>query len=252
MCTSSNRCTDDYFDITVFHSDDITRELSRILNQIPVRPKRGHYAFDPLKTRMKDFTCLYFPTGFDTPYGDRRIRCHSLGQFVAIEFRAFIARLLLEAEEGEDTAYQRRQIDSRIEFTKEHKANLTREAQQWRKMKDFWIQGFSTRQIDVDPWGRLGRVPLSAAEASEKLMNRMGYEELNGRLCLNGQICEAGHDQGAKMQNLEHQRPLLLAKHDLGPVDDYEGPPKRHLVSVDHVVIRRAGSRNGQGNNANN
>ncbi|KAL8681407.1 MAG: hypothetical protein Q9186_002482 [Xanthomendoza sp. 1 TL-2023] len=218
MCTSFNRCSDDYFDITIIHPDDITRELSRILDQVPKTTRKGHYFLDPLKSRLRDLNCLYFPAGFYIACGERTIRCQTIGQFVAIQFRAFVARLLLDTSDGEDTVFKRRHFDPLIDFAEEHKASLMRQAHQWRKMKDFWIQGFSTPKSDEGARSvmRIGRGPLSAAEASEKLMVRMGYEELKDRMYLNGHICEAGAAQGMKTQNPNLKRPLLLApEHNL-------------------------------------
>ncbi|KAL8812881.1 MAG: hypothetical protein Q9223_000531 [Gallowayella weberi] len=244
MCTSFNRCSNDYFDITIIHPDDITRELTRILDQVPRTTTRGHYFLDPLRNRMKDLNCLYFPAGFYTACGEKIIRCPSIGHFVAIQFRAFVARLLLDAEDGEDTALKRRQVDPRIEFTEEHKASLTREEHQWRKMKDFWIQAFLPPRLDdgVRSVKLFGPGPFSADEATEKLMVRMGYEELDGQMYLYGQLCEAGGDQGVKIQNPNLKRPLrLAAEHDPDLVGNCGALPKlaRQFGGYDHRRVKQ-------------
>ncbi|KAL8801284.1 MAG: hypothetical protein Q9182_004549 [Xanthomendoza sp. 2 TL-2023] len=229
------------------HPDDITRELSRILNQVPKTSRKGHYFLDPLRSRIRDLNCLYFPAGFYTVCGERRVRCQSIGHFVAIQFRTFVARLLLD-NDGEDTTSRWTQVDPRIEFTEEHMASLTREANQWRTMKDFWIQGFLNPKPDegVRSITRFGRDPLSAAEATEKLMVRMGYEEFYGQMYLNGQLCEAGADQGVKIQNPNRKRPLLLtAEHDLERNLDRVGNcdalprPARQFGGYDHRRVKQ-------------
>ncbi|KAL8729934.1 MAG: hypothetical protein Q9166_004379 [cf. Caloplaca sp. 2 TL-2023] len=196
VCTSFNRCPDDYFDITIFHPDDVTRELSRILKQTPETPKRGHYDFDPLQTRLKDLTCLYFPPEYHIRYGTTKLRCQTLGQFVAIQFRFYVARLMFEAQHGEAIALERMHIDLLNAFTVEHKANLRQKARKWREMKGLWLQAFSAPKCDKEISSRVDRLPMSTVQVSENLVRRMGIQELHGPIRLHGQLCELREDQG--------------------------------------------------------
>ncbi|KAL8674136.1 MAG: hypothetical protein Q9168_001473 [Polycauliona sp. 1 TL-2023] len=180
LCSAFNRCTDDFFDITIFHPDDITRELTRITSQFKDTPRRGHYAFDATKTRLKDLTCLYFPPGFYVQHGSVKVVCRTLGHFVAIQFRAYVARILWDTKAGHDSAFQRRHIDPGVDFTKEHKANLESEAHQWAFIQDRWLQCFSARMSDdKSEWLTL---PDSAVEATEALVHKLRVQEMQNQV----------------------------------------------------------------------
>ncbi|KAL8996634.1 MAG: hypothetical protein Q9169_003916 [Polycauliona sp. 2 TL-2023] len=180
LCSAFNRCTDDFFDTTIFNPDDITRELTRINRQFKDTPRKGHYAIDVTKTRFKDLTCLYFPNGFLIRYGSRKLVCRTLGHFVAIQFRAYVARLLWETKVGHDSAFQRRYIDPRVDFTEEHKASLDKEAHSWAIVQDLWVQSFSALKSDVKTDGLT--LPDSAVEATEALVRKMGVQELRSQV----------------------------------------------------------------------
>ncbi|KAL8755815.1 MAG: hypothetical protein Q9199_003380 [Rusavskia elegans] len=177
LCSAFNRCTDDFFDTTIFNPDDITRELTRITQQITRTPSKGHYALDTSKTRLKDLTCLYFPSGFYVQYGSHKLACRTLGHFVAIQFRSYVARLLWETKDGEDLAFRRRYIDPRIEFTDDHKATLTKEAHRWGLIRGHWLQRFSALRSDERPDG--ATLPDSAVEATEALVRNVGVQEIH-------------------------------------------------------------------------
>ncbi|KAL8849668.1 MAG: hypothetical protein Q9221_005358 [Calogaya cf. arnoldii] len=179
LCSAFNRCTDDFFDMTIFNPDDITRELTRITQQIKETPKKGHYALDTTKTRLKDLTCLYFPSGFYIQYGSHRFACPTLGHFVAIQFRVYVARLLLETKVGEHSAFERRYINPRIDFTDEHKATLTKEAHRWSILAGRWLQKFSALKSDEAPDG--AHLQDSAEEATQGLVRKMGVQEIHGQ-----------------------------------------------------------------------
>ncbi|KAL8774531.1 MAG: hypothetical protein Q9209_000904 [Squamulea sp. 1 TL-2023] len=188
LCSSFNRCTDGYFDVTIFKPDDVTRELTRITSQIAETPKRGHYVLDTTKTRLRDLDCLYFPAGFNVQYEPRRLVCRTLGHFVAIQFRAYVARLLWETRAERDSAFKQRYIDSQIDFNDEHKANLTNESNGWTKLRDRWMVRFSAPSSDKssDEGSEEGSddfLPYSAVGATEALVRRMGVQEIHGQRC---------------------------------------------------------------------
>ncbi|KAL8929413.1 MAG: hypothetical protein Q9172_000464 [Xanthocarpia lactea] len=196
LCSSFNRCTDDYFDVTIFNPDDLTRELTRITKQIAERPRREHYALDTTKTRLKDINCLYFPIGFHVYYGSHKLVCRTLGHFVAIQFRAYVARLLWDTKDGEDAASKQRDIDPRFNFTDEHKANLTKEAHGWTLTRDNWMQGYSAPLSDYRS-GLDNLLPDSAVEATEKLVCKIGIQEIDDQ---NDQECGPTAHQGTKIR----------------------------------------------------
>ncbi|KAL8861481.1 MAG: hypothetical protein Q9178_002005 [Gyalolechia marmorata] len=211
LCSSFNRCTDDYFDVTIFKPDDITRELTRITKQIAERPKGGHYALDTTKTRLKDLNCLYFPIGFYVYYGSHKLVCRTLGHFVAIHFRAYVARLLWETKDGEDAASEQRDIDPRFNFTDEHKANLTKEAHQWSLTRDHWMQGFSAPISDYRS-GVDNVLPDSAVEATENLVRKMGIQEIYDQ---NDQECGPTAHQGTQIRGPRRiDLPMFAAEDD--------------------------------------
>lgn len=195
--TSFNRAPWEFFDVTIFKPDDIRRELTRLVKQIPKNPKGGHHVFDPAKTRIKDLSCLYFPSGFHTNFRGKRTRCRTLGQFIAIQINEYIARLLMEAKRGESLVISRRGLKPAIDTTLENQTQLSIIAGRWREAYDLWMLGTCRSKTTRLSWAVL---PHSAWEESVELLVRMGFEILHGRTCLDGKICEVGKDEGVQIR----------------------------------------------------
>ena len=221
LCSAFNRCSDNFFDITIFNPDDVTRELTRIAQQTIGNPKRGHYVLDTNKTRFRDLNCLYFPSGYHVQYGNYSLVCRTLGHFVAIQFRAYVARLLRETKAGEDSAFKRGHIDPRIDFTKEHKANLTMEAQKWASIRNHWMQRCSAPKSDVRCDGDV--LFDSAVDATEGLVRRMAVKVSESPSCLDHQWRQPA---GAPCTKLPAPRelnlPMVVAEYNSGTISKYD------------------------------
>ena len=195
ILTSFNLVPSEYFDVTILRPDEVKSELTRIVKQIPRKQRRGHYNFDPRKTRLKDLTCLYYPFGFHTSFRGKRIRCRTLGQFVAIQVNEYIARLLKETKQEESLAMMQRcsELDNDVSY--EQRDQLAAIASKWRDIHGQWEVG--------TPGSRSARLTLMASPSSgwdESLdfLLRMGYETLCGRIRMYGRICEVGKDEGTE------------------------------------------------------
>lgn len=200
VCTSLNRVPDPFFDTTIFKAQELRREVRRLVKQTPEPLTRAHHVFEPESTRLKDLSCLYFPNGFQTECGDKQILCRTLGQFIAIQFEEYMARIIRVSKEGEALALNRRYLIPFLAFTDEHKKNLAREARKWKKVHDIWLTGESPSGKSSDDEDRTPMPSLSAWEYSRELLSRMGIEVVQGRLCMHGRICEVGVDQGIEIR----------------------------------------------------
>ncbi|KAL8944004.1 MAG: hypothetical protein Q9216_000713 [Gyalolechia sp. 2 TL-2023] len=225
MLTSFNRAPSEFFDVTIFQSDDIRRELTRLVKQIPRMPKRGHYIFDPAKTRIKDLYCLYFPSGFHTTFRGRRTRCRTLGQFIAIQFNEYIARLLTEAKRGESQVITQRGLELGIDTILDNKTHLSTIAGRWREIYELWMLGKFCSKSKRQP---LATLPDSAWKESVELLLRMGFYILHGRTCSNGQICEVGIDEGVKIRAMLRRKKRRL---DCDADTDSNDGETRHYLS---------------------
>ncbi|KAI4189486.1 MAG: hypothetical protein L6R41_001448 [Letrouitia leprolyta] len=214
MLTSFNRAPNEFFDVTIVQSDDIQQELTRLVKQLPETLKRGHYAFDPAKTRLKDLSCLYFPDGFYTGFGGRMIRCRTLGQFIAIQINEYIGRLLLEAKRGASFTLLKRDLKTSTNIGFEKGTEPSTIASKWRETYESWIFG--------KRWSEVKRLSSaapahSAWEQSLELLLRMGFHIVHGRICFKGKICEVGSDEGVQIRaKIRHKKRRL----DCDPSDD--------------------------------
>ncbi|KAL8945172.1 MAG: hypothetical protein Q9211_000324 [Gyalolechia sp. 1 TL-2023] len=238
--TSFNRAPREFFDITILKPDDIRQELNRLVKQIPIRPKGGHYVFDPAKTRIKDLNCLYFPTGFHTNFRGRKTRCRTLGQFIAIQINEYIARMLMEAKRGEALVVMQRGTKPAIDTTIGNKIQLPIIAGRWREIYESWMLGtFCLKSTRLS----LAPLPHSAWELSVDLLTRMGFEILHGRTCFNGKICEVGKDEGVEMGVT-----LRPKKRRLGCEADIGSDTGENLSSTEEIQRNEIGSHEEDGN----
>ncbi|KAI4098351.1 MAG: hypothetical protein LQ339_006502 [Xanthoria mediterranea] len=221
LCSAFNRCTDDFFDITLFKPDDITRELTRITQQFSKTPTKGHYALDTTKTRLRDLTCLYFPSGFYVQYGNYKLVCRTLGHFVAIQFRSYVARLLQETKDGQDSAFSRRYIDPRIDFTQEHKETLTNETHRWGLIQAHWLKSYSAPKSDLRPDGLT--LPCSAVEATEALVQTLGLQLMDDQVHPDEQRWLSAENCCTKIHSTRTiQIPMLFADNNVDMDNDVE------------------------------
>ncbi|KAL8790775.1 MAG: hypothetical protein Q9213_000399 [Squamulea squamosa] len=194
-------------------ADDVTRELRRITSQIVEIPKKGHYALDTTKTRLKDLSCLYFPAGFHVQYGLQKLVCGTLGHFVAIQFRAYVARLVWETRAEEDSAFKRRYIDPRIDFNDEHKTNLTNEAKGWNRLRERWMSRSCAPRSDEK--SDAYNLPDSAVVATEALVRRMGVQEIHNQRSGSVDNCTELRDPAGEVY-----LPMLIAEYGSDMVSD--------------------------------
>ncbi|KAL8738827.1 MAG: hypothetical protein Q9181_000431 [Wetmoreana brouardii] len=222
VVTSFNRAPDAYLDVTIFKAKQIRREIRRlvkhvvianpgIINRPPTIVTRGHFVFDPTTTRLKDLNCIYFPAGFQTQCGGKRVLCYTLGQFIAIQFVDYVSRIVQACRRGDSEALDRRYVIPGLESTDEHKQNLANEAKKWREIHDEWLQGSSSASTaDDDDKDRETRLlTLSVWDYSRFFASRMGIEVVQGRFVINGRICEVGEHQGFEVRR--QPSPLLAS-----------------------------------------
>lgn len=222
--TSFNRVPCDHFDVTLFSPEQVRQELARIWRQIPKTPKRPHYKMDPMKSRLDDVNCLYFPTGFATKFRWRQIRCRTLGQFIAIQFNEYIDRLIKESDQGERLARKKRRIKQEIAHTDEDLEILDKDIKKWREINDQCFKGAHSEYDNVTWPPAMGRAaaPNCAVECSLEFMVRMGYELLWNRVCMHGKICELDEDEGIEIRR-ESTEPCRSTWHALDVLDEEEG-----------------------------
>ncbi|KAL8706319.1 MAG: hypothetical protein Q9201_000638 [Fulgogasparrea decipioides] len=211
VVTSFNRAPDAYFDVTIFKAQQLRREIRRLVKQTPTAVTRGHFVSDPTTTRLKDLSCIYFPAGFQTQCGGKRVLCYTLGQFIAIQFVDYVSRVVQTSKRGESKALDRRYVIPGLEFTDEQKQNLTKEAKKWREIHDEWLQGSSSASTanndDKDRETRL--FALSVWDYSSIFASRMGIEVMQGHFVISGRICEVGEHQGFEVRR--QPSPLLAS-----------------------------------------
>lgn len=211
--TSFNRAPIEYFDVTILQSDDIKQELTRLVKQLPEKLRRGHYFFDPTKTRMKDLSCLYFPSRYYTIFGGRKTRCRTLGQFIAIQINEYIGRLLLEAKRGAHST-SKRCLRADIDAGPQQESERSSIAGKWRETYESWMLGKLCSESEKPTLAVLSR---SAWEESLELLLRMGFDIVHGRTCFNGKICEVGIDEGVQIRAKPRRKKRRL---DFDPSDD--------------------------------
>ncbi|KAL8953928.1 MAG: hypothetical protein Q9222_000215 [Ikaeria aurantiellina] len=197
LCSAFNQAPREYFDFTLLEAEQVRLELLRLVRLMPETPRKGHYIFDPKSTRIKDITCLYFPPGFSTKFLGKHIYCRTLGQFIALQLHDYITAVIRRAKKAESQALRRRYYATEADISEEQKEILQREARQWRELHDLWLGGLFPLTSAHGAWHM---VPESTWEMSKIFLDRMGYEELQGRLCANGKICELGEDFGVEIR----------------------------------------------------
>ncbi|KAL8715041.1 MAG: hypothetical protein Q9220_000998 [cf. Caloplaca sp. 1 TL-2023] len=193
LCSAFNRAPSQFLDFSMLEAEQVRLESERLVRLIEYTPTKGHYIFDPKKTRIKDITCLYFPRGFFSHYQGKHIFCQTLGQFIALQFHEYVARMIAGAKEAELQALGRRSFSKDVDVSEEQKEILECEARRWREVHDLWLGSqhvFQVSDILEDT------APDSAWGWSHVFLYRMGYIELQGRLCYQGKICESGQDFG--------------------------------------------------------
>ncbi|KAL9595686.1 MAG: hypothetical protein Q9219_006282 [cf. Caloplaca sp. 3 TL-2023] len=188
ILTAFNRVPNEYFDITYFKPDQISCELVRIQRQLPSGLRRGHYVFDPSKTRLKDLNCLYFPLGFQTRFQDMTVRCLTLGQFIAIQINLYIRRLLTETLNREFTAVEGVSAEVSTKAVLKSKADGPNGTNKWEVIREDWMNvEYPSRPALEIPWKVY---TTSAWDESIELMKRMGYDFIRGQFCLHGRLCQ--------------------------------------------------------------
>lgn len=218
LVTSFNRVSSHHFDVTVLPPHEIRQELTRIWRQVPVKPRFTHFNLDPTKSRLNDLNCVYFPTGFVTEFWFGRIRCRTLGQFIAIQFYDYVHRIVKECSRAQESARKRRRVQA--DYTEEHMANLSKEITKWEGVRH---QCFEGSHSSVDPVYRSKVVaPTSANEGSMEFMVRMGYEVLCNRICMYGRICEVDEDEGIKVGRVPKAAPSFADWYALDELDEEE------------------------------
>ncbi|KAI4207593.1 MAG: hypothetical protein LQ348_000538 [Seirophora lacunosa] len=192
---SFNRLPSEWFDLTTFPPDQVTQELARIWRQIPLKPRSTHFNLNPTQSRLNDFNCLYFPTGFVTTFRSEHIRCMTLGQYIAIQFDVFVRKILKESARGRRWIRRRRRLACDLRYTDEHKANLRAELKQWQTVYHECTNNINS-PVDDATWV----APHCASEGSKELLVRMGYEFLRGSICMYGRICSIEDDEGVEIR----------------------------------------------------
>lgn len=249
LCTSFNRAPSEYFDLTILSPDDLARELMRVLRQTPEALKRGHYVFDPMKSRLKDLSCLYFPVGFQIGYRTKQIRCRTLGQFIALQIDEYINRVLKETRQAESAIGWRHRA-SDIETIEGHQQQPKASARIWSDTHDRWFLGTcasisTTEQRSVQVGGRadtnlpterpssLCTQRVFLVDASIKLIFKMGYDFMCRRILSDGKICVVREDEW--MENCIERAASWCKKRN----PDSEAVPEAETCSGDVREERR-------------
>ncbi|KAL8872687.1 MAG: hypothetical protein Q9174_001721 [Haloplaca sp. 1 TL-2023] len=203
LCAASNRAPDAYFDMSILNAPEFREEVKRlvVLNQNTLT--RGHYVLDPRTTRLKDLGCLYFPTGFQTSCGGRQIWCRSMGQFIAIQFEEYAARIIqLSRKKRKALALNTQPPIPASSLNQAQEEARSMEVTHWKAVRDAWVArnnppGGMPCTISC-PFCSLG--VMSAWDFAKKFLSKMGIDVLEGRVCMYGRICEVGNDQKTEVR----------------------------------------------------